>query len=315
MVSVLCAMLSDSLDQVIFHPERRPGYFFQAGIILLFVAAGIMGLWQAAQAEIGPVFLLYLLPALLGVVVVPVLAYRLYALYGSHYALERDGIRLRWGLRYEDIPMTAVLWVHPASELAAPDSLPLPRLRWHGSVLGVRNLQGMGSVEFLAASSRELILIATPERAFAISPVEREAFLQAFQRFTEMGSLTPLDARSLYPTFLVSRVWASVPARVLLLASFALSLILLIWVSLAIPWRTQVYLGFDSTGAPGDAVPAVRLLLLPVINTFFVLADLLLGLFFYRREDSQPLSYLLWTSGAFTSLLFLIAVFFILRAG
>ncbi|MBN1146367.1 MAG: hypothetical protein JXA78_03860 [Anaerolineales bacterium] len=308
-------MLSDSLDETVFQPERRPGYIFQAGAIVLFVAAGFMGLWQAAQAEIGPVFLLYLLPALLAVVAVPALAYRFYALNSSYYALERDGIRLRWGLRYEDIPMTAVLWVHPASDLATPNALPLPRLRWPGSVLGVRNLQGLGPVEFMAASSQGLMLIATLERSFAISPVEQEAFLHAFQRYTEMGSLTPLEARSIYPTFLVSRVWASAPARALLLAGFTLSLVLLIWVSLAIPWRTQVILGFDPAGGPGDAVPAVRLLLLPVINSFFVLADLFLGLFFYRRPESQPLSYLLWGSGAFTPLLFLIAVFFILRAG
>jgi hypothetical protein len=57
----------------------------------------------------------------------------------------------------------------------------------------------------------------------------------------------------------------------------------------------------------------LRLLLLPVINTFFVLADLSMGLFFFRREESQPFSYLLWGSGVLTPLLFLIAVFSILR--
>jgi len=301
------------MDEFIFYPERRLGLAFHAGALLLLVVVGILGLWQAAQAEIGPVFLLYLLPALLAVAIVPVLAYRAYALQSAYYALERDGIRLRWGLRFEDIPMTAVLWVHPASDLAVP--LPLPWLRWYGSVLGTRHLPGVGPVEFLAAGSRGLILIATPDRAFAISPVERDAFLHTFQRFTEMGSLTPLAARSLYPTFLVSRVWASPAARALLLVGWILSLILLVWVSLVIPSRSQVYLGFDPDGRPSYAAPAVRLLLLPVINTFFVLADLLLGLFFFRHEESQPFSYLLWGSGALASLLFLIAVFFALRAG
>jgi len=272
--------------------------------------AGI-GLWQASRAVIGPVFLIYLLPSLLAVVIVPLLAYRAYALYSSFYILERDGIRLRWGLRYEDIPMPAVLWVHPASDLAS--SPPLPWLHWPGAVLGTRHLAGVGTIEYLAASSKNLVLIATPERVYAVSPAEAQVFLQAYQRFTEMGSLSPLTGRSIYPTLLLSRVWTTRPARYLLLASLALSLILLVWVSLAIPSRQQVYLGYDPSGFAGDVVPAVRLLLLPVINTFFVLADLFLGLFFFRREESQPFSYLLWGSGVLTTLLFLAAAFAILR--
>jgi hypothetical protein len=83
----------------------------------------------------------------------------------------------------------------------------------------------------------------------------------------------------------------------------------------------------------------VRLLLLPVVNALFVLANLLLGLFFFRRgearsadnlpEEERPklttnplkpgggkvLAYLLWGGGVLTPFLFLAAVYFILRAG
>jgi hypothetical protein len=301
------------MDEFLFLPQRRPGLFFHIGAILLFLAVAGLGLWQAAGAVIGPVFLVYLLPSLLAVLVVPLLAYRTYALRSAFYILERDGIRLRWGLRFEDIPMPSVLWVHPASELAS--SLPLPWLRWPGAVLGTRHLAGAGLLEFLAASTKNLVLVATPERVYAISPADAQGFLQAYQRFTEMGSLSPLAGRSIYPTLLLSQVWETRPARYLLLASLALSLVLLVWVSLTIPSRQQVYLGYDPSGIAGDAAPAVRLLLLPVINTFFVLTDLFLGLFFFRREESQPFSYLLWGSGVLTCLLFLAAVFSILRLG
>jgi hypothetical protein len=56
-------------------------------------------------------------------------------------------------------------------------------------------------------------------------------------------------------------------------------------------------------------------MLLPVLNTFIFLADLLLGLFFYRRTEAQPLAYLLWGSSILTALLFIAAVIFILSAG
>jgi len=300
-------------DERIFYPPRRVGLGFHvAAILLLFLAAGA-GLWQASQASIGPIFLLSLLPILVAVVVLPVLGYRVYALRTAAYTLEREGIRLRWGLRFEDIPMTSVQWLFPARELAI--HLPLPWTRWPGAVLGIRHLAGTGDVEFLAARSNDLVLIATPERIFAVSPADTSAFLNAYQRYTEMGSLTPIPGRSVYPTFLLARVWNTFPARVLLLAGLFLSLLLLVWISLAIPARDQIRLGFNPDGSPGIAVPAVRLLLLPLINSFFVLIDLFAGLFFFRHEESQPFSYLLWGSGAITPFLFLIATFLVLKFG
>jgi hypothetical protein len=292
---------------------------FQGLAILALAAAGLWSLWRATQAVVGPVFLLYLLPSLLALALVPVLAYRAYAMWRAYYVLERDGLRLYWGLRAEDIPMDAVRWVRPAGE--ALSSLPLPLLRWPGSVLGVRRLPDGGQMEFMAVQTSSLILVATPGRIFAISPDHPEDFLHKFQRFTELGSLTPLPARSVYPTFLLARVWASPLARYLLLGGLALSLLLLGWVSLSIPGHQTISLGFTPEGLTGDPVPAVQLLLLPVLNSFFFLADVLAGLFFFRYEEGpdvnlhRPLAFVLWGSGALTALLFLCAVFFILSSG
>jgi hypothetical protein len=292
---------------------------FHIAAVIAIGALSAWGVWQSAQADIGPVFLLYLLPALLAAGALPFLLYRLYALRTGSYSIERDGLRLRWGLRYEDIPMNKVVWVHPAGDLSAP--LPLPLLRWPGAVLGRRRLPGAEStgagseVEFLAASTRRILLVATPQRIYAISPQDGHAFLQTYRRFTEMGSLFPLPARSMHPTYLLTEVWSARPARVLLLAGLAASILLLVWVSLAIPARDQVHMGFKPDGAPGDLVPAVRLLLLSVIAIFFYLVDLLLGLFFFRRQESHAFSYLLWGSGVLTPLLAILAVLLILRSG
>jgi hypothetical protein len=311
------------MDVAVFLPDRRFGLLFQLTVILVLMGAAAFGLLSASQADIGPRFLLYLLPALAAVFILPLLAYRLYALQNATYILERDGIHLRWGLRVEDIPITQVLWVYAAQEVTpAP---PLPLLRWPGAVLGVRHTtarrnptqqnEAPQTIEFLASSSRKLVLIATSQRIFAVSPNEPEAFLSAFDRFIEMGSLSPLAARSVYPSVLFLRVWASRPARLMLGASLLLSLLLLIWVSLLIPARTQVFLGFRPNGEPGDAVPAVRLLLLPVISGMIVMVDWFAGLFLFRRPDGESMAYLLWTSSALAPLLSLLAVFFIIRSG
>jgi hypothetical protein len=318
-----------------FHPPRRIGLVFHVILVLLLVFLSGWGFWQAAQATVGPLFLLYLLPALISIGLVPLLVYRAFALRSARYMMERDGIRLSWGLRVEEIPMSAVIWARASEELARP--LPLPWLRWPGSVIGVRNMPDGNRLEFLAATSRRLILIALPGRVFAISPENPAQFLGVFQSFMEIGSLTPLQARSVYPSFLMARIWNARPARALLLGGLLLNLILLVGVSLMVPTFNQVTLG---VGPGREPIPAVRLLLLPFISGVILLMNFFLGLFFYRSVDTQGtrgqvaanqtgtqlfpgtslvsgrvLAYLLWGTAILTAAFFLMALFFILQTG
>jgi hypothetical protein len=300
----------------IFHPPRRGGVIFHAVLVIVLATAGVWSLFQATRAEAGPVFFLYLLPALLALAGVPILVYRAYAVWRAWYALQREGIRLSWGLRAEDIPMDAVRWVGGVEQLGSP--LRLPWLRWPGSVLGVRRLPQGERVEFMAARGDRLVVIATEGQLYAISPEDSEGFVRAFRRFNELGALFPLPARSVHPGFLLARVWSQPVARILLLAGLLLWLLLLAWVSFSIPGRETVALGFFPDGSPGEPAPSVRLFLLPVLNGMFLLVDILGGLFFFRRADireaetNRALAYLLWGCGVLASVLFLLGVFFIL---
>jgi hypothetical protein len=300
-------------DEFIFYPPIRWGLIVHVIGALLLISAGGYGLWQAFHATIGPSFLIFLIPSLLALGLAAWLIYRGYALRGAHYILERDGLRLHWGLRLEDIPMDTVVWVRQAEDLES--RLPLPWLRIPGSVLGSRNLTGIGDVEFFASSWHGIVLIATSERIYAISPQDPQVFLSSFQRFMELGSLSPLPARSVYPTILLTRVWQARLARYTILLGLGFSLLLLIGASLAIPGRDQISLGFTSSLEPRDPIPAVRLMLLPVLNGFFFLADFLLGLFFFRQDENQSLSYLVWGGGALTALLFLLGMIIVLQVG
>ena len=296
----------------VFLPPRRLGILFHIALIILLVGAGFLGILQASLAESGLAFLLFLLPSMLAAGLVIYLVYRVYALWVASYGLERDGMRLRWGLRYEEIPMDQVLWVRLASELENP--LPLPGLRWPGNVVGVRYYPDGTSLEFMDSHLYSLFVIAAPSRVFVISPRNTGEFMQTYQRLAELGSLTPLTPRSVFPAFLLSRSWSDIPARALILINFLLSLILLMWVSLAVSQHSEIALRLSPSGSAMEYQPAIRLMLLPVINAFFVLVDLLLGLFFYRRPEYKPLAYLLWGAGSLTPLLFLGAVYLLLRA-
>lgn len=285
---------------------------FQIIMILVLLSLGILGLWQAAQAPIGPGFLLYLIPFLVALVFVPLLSYRTYALWRASYLLERDGIYLRWGLREEIIPMDAVIWVRGSSELEI--SIPRPWFRWPGAVLGVRKLLDGRRVEYLAAKTGQLILIATDDNVYAISPANEGEFMLAYQRFAELGSLTPLAPYSSYPANLLRQVWVAPTARYLLLAGLLLAILILVLVSLNVPSNLTVSLGFNPDGTPSEPVPSVFLLLLPLLNGIFYFAYVLAGLYLFRAPERQVLAYLLWGSGLFTGLLFATAALLIIRS-
>jgi hypothetical protein len=298
------------IESSTFTPPQRFGTLFQMLLIGVFLTAAALGLWQAVYTSIGPMLILYLFPAFLAVFLVPLLAYRIYGLRTAVYSLEREGIHLRWGLRVEDIPIDHILWIHKKEELES--HLHLPWFHWPGSLLGTRRAEGMEEVEFMASRTQGLILIGTPEQIFAISPANPDLFLHTVSQIMEMGSLAPIPGRSIYPTNLMSRVWTSRLARWMLIGCILFSLLLLIWVSIAIPSRSQVILGFEPNSSPGDMVPASRLLLLPILSTSFVLINFFLGLFLYRKDKNQPLSLLLWGSSTLLPLIFLIGVIFIM---
>lgn len=297
-------------ESLVFYPPHRLGLTFQALMILLLAAAGGWGFWQATQAQLGPVFVLFLLPSLVMYALIPIFVYRGYALWRASYEIEREGVRLRWGLREEVIPMDQVSWIQLVDPHGAP--LPLPRGRWPGAVLGNTHLTDGSKIEFLAAQSHDLVVIASQRGNFVISPSHPNEFLHAYRRFAEMGSLSPLAGDSVYPTFLLSRVWASRLARWLLVSGVILSLLLLVVVSFYVPSHPTISFRFSSAGAPLEQVASVQLVLLPVLNSFFFLIDFLAGLYFFRYKDSQVLSYLLWGVGTLTALLFLISVLFIM---
>ncbi len=281
-----------------------------AGVLILGVI-GAVGLWRASMATSGLAFLVYILPALLAIGLTPVFIYQVYALQRARYILGRDGISIYWGLRREEIPINMVNWVGSADQNRMKLSKPLWRLP--GAVLGVQTQPDGKAVEYLAARDTKLVLIVTPERIYAISPVDEDGFLQTYRKQSEFGSLAPIPSISDYPTALLARSWADRPARILILSSIILAVGLIVWVGLTLPSHPLTALRLNPDGSPVELVPGIRILLLPVINSFFFVADMLLGWFFYRRADTRPLGYLMWASSVLTSLLFSGAVFFILR--
>lgn len=292
-----------------FPPARRFGLLIHILIIALLAALSVFGFLNLTHAQVGPSFVLYLLTALLAFVPIPFLGYRAYALLRADYYIDRDSLAMLWGLRVEDIPLTDIEWVRPASDLARP--LLLPRFRLPGGVLGTRRHPDLGLVEFIASSSRNLILIATSKRIFAISPQNASGLVHTFARATEMGSLMPAEPKSVYPSFLVTQAWESALARFLWMSGILLNLGLIVWVGILIPSLPRIALGFNPFGTPNQPVSSAQLILLPLISSLMFTAGIAAGLYFYRWERQRPLAFVVWMSSTVCAFLFLMAVLFL----
>lgn len=298
------------LETANFPPPRQRGLVSHALLMVSLAAICIFAFWRLFQTEVGPAFSLYVLLVIVSFLPLPFLAYRAYALLRSDYLLNRNTLRIIWGLRVEDVPISDVEWLRSPTHLSEP--LRLPRLRLPGAVLGRRVTPALGEVEFVASETGKLLLIATARRVFAISPDDPVQFASSLQHAIEMGSLAPGAPQSQYPSFLLSEVWSIPAARYLLLAGIFLNAGLFVWVTAFIPRLAGVPLGFSALLKPLGPVPAAQLILLPTLSLLLFITGTLAGLFFFRRSGERPLAFILWGVGAVSALLFNIAVLILL---
>lgn len=292
-----------------FPPAKRFGLIVHGVIILVLAGVSAWGFLNLTRAQVGPTFVNFLLIALLAFAPIPFFGYRAYALLRADYYIDRDSLAILWGLRVEDIPLTDVEWVRPVSDLTHP--LSLPSFRLPGAILGTRRHPDLGLVEYIASDLRNLILVATAKRVFAISPKDAGALVRTFARATELGSLTPAEPKSVYPSFIITQAWENPVARFLWMSGLFLNLGLVVWVGILIPSLDQIPFGFNAFGAPNDLTTSGRLILLPLLSGLLFITGLIAGLYFYRWEKTRPLAVIVWVASALSALLFLMAVLFL----
>ena len=292
-----------------YPPPKRRGLIVHGTLFFVLTAVALTGFISLTRAEVGPAFLISLLIALVSFIPLPFLAYRAYSLFRADYHLDRDSLAINWGLRVEDIPLTDIEWMRPADDLTRP--LVLPSLPFPGGILGVRRHPDLGVVEYLAADAKKLLIIATAKRVFVISPDDPAGLAQTFARATELGSTTPAEALSVYPSFVVSQAWESGLARYLWLTALFLNLGSFIWASLIIPSTPRVALGPQFLGSALETVPSSQLIVFPVASLLLSVAGWIAGLYFFRWDKERVLAFIVWGSSTLTTLLFLLAVLFI----
>jgi hypothetical protein len=292
-----------------FPPPKRIGLIVNIAILLALSAVVVVSFINLTRVEVGSVFLIALLTLLLSFMPIPFFIYRIYSLWRADYHLDRDSLALSWGLRVENIPLSDIEFIRPADDLTAPLKMPLSL---PGMLLGTRRHPDLGMVEFLATNRKKLLLVATAKRVFAISPDDPAEFTHTFARATELGSLTPAESKSVYPSFVVTQAWQNGFARYLWLTALFLNLGLFVWASLIIPSTPRVALGPQFLGSQIETVPSSQLIIFPLASLLLTVTGWIAGLYFYRWEKERVLAFIVWGSSMLTGLLFLLAVLFII---
>jgi hypothetical protein len=293
-----------------FPPPKRRGLIVHGMIILILATIAVISFINLTRANVGPVFLVSLLALIASFAPIPFLAYRAYSLWRADYHLDRDSLAINWGLRVEDISLTDIEFVRSVDDLTVP--LKLPSLPIPGGLLGARRHPDLGMVEFLASDRKKLLLVATAKRVFVISPDHPVEFTQTFARATELGSLTPTESKSVYPSFVVTQAWQNGVVRYLWLTALFLNLGLFIWASLIIPATPRVALGPQFLGSQIETVPSSQLIIFPLASLLLSVIGWIAGLYFYRWEKERALAFIVWGSSMLTGLLFLLAILFII---
>jgi hypothetical protein len=292
-------------NQQIFRPARRRGLILHGGFILFLGSACTAAMAGALSFAAGTGFVLLLIVFLVLLAMLPLFIYRFMALQSAQYILERDALRIHWGLRVEHIPLPEIEWIRSANDTGF--IIYKPPLTLPGAILGKIKHADLGTIEFLASEEESLVMIATQHKILMISPENKTQFLTTFQRMMEMGSLTPIPSESRMPIAFVEEVFHQRVARTFLISGFFLALMGFVSTALFIPTAPLIPLGFNSLGQPLDPVPAEQLFFLPIAAALVFAFNTLLGFYFYRKEELRILSFLLWITSNLVSFLLILA--------
>lgn len=289
----------------VFRPARKRGLILQAGFILFIGSAATAAIVGALNFGAGSGFVLLLLLFLVLLTVLPIFIYRFMALQSARYILDRDGLRIHWGLRGEYLPMPEIEWIRPVHDTGF--ILTKPPLSIPGAILGKIKHPDLGTIEYLASNEDDLVMVATRSKILILSPENKVQFLLSFQRIMEMGSLVAVQAESKMPIAFVEDVLRNRLARIFLISGFFLALMGFVSTALFIPTAPQIPLGFNSLGLPLPPVPSEQLFFLPIAAGLIYAFNLLLGFYFYRKQEFQVLSFLLWITSNLVSFLLILA--------
>ena len=234
------------------------------------------------------------------------LAFKSYQLFTASYSLDRNAFVIRWGQTREVVPMGDVQRVIPGDELEKGLRflhMPLP-----GWWFGEASHPALGRIRMYAtAPLSDQVIVVTPERSYAVSPFDAEAFLDAFRTRLEMRPTQNVSYARLLPAYASWPILNDSVAWVLLILAVALNLCLFGLSAGRFPAApAQIALHFNAVGLADRFGEKSQLFVPPILGLVTLAIGIGAGLWLYRKGDRLA-AFLLWGGCAVVQLFFFVA--------
>jgi hypothetical protein len=243
--------------------------------------------------------------ALTAMALVPVLIMACYWTWGYfslRYTVTRDGVMIRWATVQQVIPMPDITHILNGRPYAAA----LRGWRWPGYVLGHTELlddEGVPHPMLVYATTppEGQLAILTPGLAYAISPDDRAAFIEAFKSRRRLGPVQALDQTTLPHRWAQLTLWADPLVLRLIAAGIILNALVLAWITWHYPQLPQqLALRFDydpveRISTQGPLQPLGGIWQLPLVGLAILLVNTVLAGWVHRHAR---LAALLLVTGA-----------------
>ncbi len=272
--------------------DKRLGTAFGIAILvaLLLFDTGVL-----LSLRMRPVDLLTFLGGLAIVVSLPVaavVAYWLIGLRRSGYALDRNQLTIVWGPTRHVVPTRLIDQIISGENVSS--RIRFSGARWPGLWVGSGDVPDIGLTLFNAtAALDQQLFVITDLAAYAISPVDREGFQEAFDARKAMGPTQDVRQESIRPAFFDWPLWSDRLAHGLALGAGVLCAALFALVCLKYPdLPARLPLHFDAAGVADRFGGPPNVFILPAIGLLTLGVNTLIAVPVYLRERVS--AYLLW---------------------
>lgn len=294
-----------------WRPSTRLGVLVGIGIVVLIAAIDAGLLWRAIHGPINGLTFVCAFLALLTLVPLAAIVYRIYDLLHLRYEFDRNRLLITTAAVKQVVPMRSIQRVLVDSTRVTPGTgreARISGLVWPGCYVGHGDVKNIGLTLFYGVTPpRDQVIVVTPALAYGISVPDVQEFEKVFGACQALGPQTEVHQQSTRAVFVDWPIWRDRIAQGVLLGGVLLCALLFAILLLRYPHLPNVLpMHYDTAGRVDRIAPRSEAFDLPIIGLIAWATNLVLGILFYRRQ--RMLSYLAWSGTLVVLILILIAL-------
>ncbi len=292
--------------------DKRIGTQTGIMLILLLLVLDFITIAVLTSEPIGPLTFFLSLWIALSLPLIGLLAYQVYGISRSSYALDRNTLTIEWGPIRQIVPTESIQRIMLGTEVDGGVRR-FRGWRWPGLMHGQGEVTEAGLTLFYASTSlQHQLIVVTPTLSYAISPADVPGFIESIKARYELGPTQAVGQTTQRPTFFDWALWRDRLAFAFGAIGLAMLTLLFALICFHFPnLPSRVTMHFNAVGGGDRSGPASDVFILPLIGVMALTVNTGLGLLVYQRE--RMASYVLWGGTLLVQLLLWVGAWNVLR--